>query len=449
MYEVQAEQRSASRLLARASTLVVISRMRWAAVALSMLMALIASPAPISRPLLLLVSVAMGLYNIPASLARRLPGRAQQPLAALTLIGDFGACTAWVLLTGNDPNAANYVVYMLVGVEVAVLWGRAATVTFIGAFLAVFAGLYLEQSQVFGHPYPAASHLFRSAVVVIMTIMAYSLSADSRRQRLAAEDAAARAEVLARSDPMTGLGNRRALDERLALEWARADRFPEPLALVMVDVDNLKQVNDQRGHEVGDHLLREVSDRLMSVIRAGDFVARTGGDEFVIVCPRVDGDAAAQICRKLVAAVAARPLLVGEQEVHLSVSAGWATRLGTENSEELLRQADRCLYRAKQAGGSRSQGRPDALSPAPASAAAPEGGSVEELIQLFAERLPEPQGQVLVQREVLGLGLPDIGERLGMSVAEVAELAAQARLLFKTLFVEIEPSSVFQLAVSV
>jgi diguanylate cyclase (GGDEF)-like protein len=159
---------------------------------------------------------------------------------------------------------------------------------------------------------------------------------------------------MALRDPLTGIANRRALEERLAIEWERSRRNRQPLAILLADVDMLKQVNDERGHEAGDQLLKIVSQRLSDSVRAVDLVGRYGGDEFVIICPDTPAEAAERVAGKLISAVRGQYLPPPLQGVPVSISIGWAARNGETGPADLLREADAALYRAKALGQGRS-----------------------------------------------------------------------------------------------
>ena len=159
------------------------------------------------------------------------------------------------------------------------------------------------------------------------------------------------------TDPLTGCVNRRGLDQQLARELARAERAAAPLALLAVDVDHFKRVNDEFGHLAGDAVLREVGAVLRAGARAGDVVARTGGEEFVVVLADTDASGAAAFAERVVAASRehAYPGLPAGRRV--TVSAGTAavprvTDLGV--AEDLKARADQALYAAKRGGRDRA-----------------------------------------------------------------------------------------------
>jgi diguanylate cyclase (GGDEF)-like protein len=155
----------------------------------------------------------------------------------------------------------------------------------------------------------------------------------------------------ARTDILTGLPNRRALDEKLDDEFQRAQRFSHSFAIVMMDLDGFKAINDTFGHEVGDMVLRETFGLLGRSLRATDFIARYGGDELTIVLPEAGQDQAIEVSRKLQMALRAFPVLMpdGSRKI-FGLSAGIAVYpLHATTSADLLRAADTALYRAKRA----------------------------------------------------------------------------------------------------
>lgn len=147
-------------------------------------------------------------------------------------------------------------------------------------------------------------------------------------------------ESLARSDALTGLPNRRALDDQLPREMARAVRAESDLCLAIIDLDNFKAFNDGRGHLAGDELLRECAIAWDTVLRGSDLLVRFGGEEFLVVIPDTPVDDAEEIVERLRAATP------GGQ----TCSAGIAVWDGVESIDELLARADAALYVAK-AGG--------------------------------------------------------------------------------------------------
>jgi diguanylate cyclase (GGDEF)-like protein len=157
-------------------------------------------------------------------------------------------------------------------------------------------------------------------------------------------------EKLAVTDPLTGLFNRRKLDEALDTEFERARRYGRPLSSVMIDLDGLKRINDTAGHPAGDKALEHVSKAIQGHVRRVDFPTRYGGDEFLILLPEVDKVEAAAIADRICSEIVKAEI----EGVQLSVSAGVAQLLPAhENTDDFLRAADQALYQAKRSGGQR------------------------------------------------------------------------------------------------
>lgn len=153
-------------------------------------------------------------------------------------------------------------------------------------------------------------------------------------------------------DALTGLPNRTAMHTRIE-EALSARRDGELVAVMFVDLDDFKKVNDSLGHNVGDQLLVQVADRLVTSVRAGDVIARFGGDEFVVCCPGLtDSDQVRSIVDRVVAEVG-RPLELNGMELRVTPSVGVVTASGPATADQLLRDADVAMYDAKRAGKGR------------------------------------------------------------------------------------------------
>jgi diguanylate cyclase (GGDEF)-like protein/PAS domain S-box-containing protein len=160
-------------------------------------------------------------------------------------------------------------------------------------------------------------------------------------------------QSVAQSDPLTGLANRLLFQDRLRQALARARRAGSSVALLYLDLDRFKEVNDSLGHGAGDILLKDFAARLRAGVRATDTVARFGGDEFVILLEDVkDRGQAIRVAEKIVAE-ARQPLMVEGRELVATASIGVAFGEGNAVPEELLRRADAALYDAKNAGRDR------------------------------------------------------------------------------------------------
>jgi diguanylate cyclase (GGDEF)-like protein len=159
---------------------------------------------------------------------------------------------------------------------------------------------------------------------------------------------AERLAELSISDPLTGLLNARVLAERLEAEYARAERYGEPLSLLFIDVDGLKELNDSLGHASGDGALRAVASAVRRCSRASDIASRWGGDEFSVIAPNTASDAGLHMAERirLLAAQAA-----ANAGMAVTVSVGVATWVAGGGSADRLRScADDALYDAKRAG---------------------------------------------------------------------------------------------------
>ena len=160
-------------------------------------------------------------------------------------------------------------------------------------------------------------------------------------------------EELAIRDDLTGLFNRREFARRLNDEEVqRAHRYGRPLSLLILDLDNLKAINDEHGHLAGDQALREVARSVAGQVRPVDFVARYGGDEFVVMATETDGAEALTIAERVRSSVTEGPIRLGSEEyVNMSVSIGIATFPDdAESAGDLMLAADTALYQAKAAG---------------------------------------------------------------------------------------------------
>ncbi|MEF0939121.1 PleD family two-component system response regulator [Rhizobium sp. BR 362] len=161
---------------------------------------------------------------------------------------------------------------------------------------------------------------------------------------------------LAVTDALTGLNNRRYLDNHLKILFNRSLTRGRPLSVLITDIDRFKQVNDTYGHDAGDEVLKEFAARIRSTVRGADLACRYGGEEFVVVMPDTLPEVSAAVAERLRAAVETIPFTLREAGVALNVTAsfGISSRLETvETPEQLMKQADRALYEAKHGGRNR------------------------------------------------------------------------------------------------
>jgi diguanylate cyclase (GGDEF)-like protein len=170
--------------------------------------------------------------------------------------------------------------------------------------------------------------------------------------RKAAEE---RLAELARTDPLTGVANRRRFFELAERECAAATRYARSMSIVLFDVDHFKRVNDTYGHAFGDRVLTEVAARCRGQLRSSDVIARYGGEEFVCLLAECDAGAAVQTAERLRGCIELTPVASGGVGADVTISLGVASASGPDPVDvaELLERADRALYASKDAGRNR------------------------------------------------------------------------------------------------
>ena len=154
-------------------------------------------------------------------------------------------------------------------------------------------------------------------------------------------------------DPLTGTGNRIAMDQTLEREIHMARRHQQPLSLLMLDIDHFKRVNDSHGHAAGDQILKAVATSIKNQLRNVDMVFRFGGEEFLILLSNTSREAAAMVGERLRYSSQMADYQVEGKQIELTVSLGCSTLLPAESADSLLRRADSALYVAKREGRNR------------------------------------------------------------------------------------------------
>lgn len=208
-------------------------------------------------------------------------------------------------------------------------------------------------------PSPARDTI--DAVITGINLLAEELDAvyqhlEARVRERTAELALAQQSLqrLALTDALTGLANRSLLADRISQAVARADRGSLPPAVILIDLDEFKAINDTFGHSAGDTVLVEIADRLRGVVRETDTIGRLGGDEFAVVLPDTTEGEAMRVARRALLALQV-PVSVDGREVAVTASIGLRFGLRGQDGETLLRDADMAMYRAKAAGKSNVQ----------------------------------------------------------------------------------------------
>jgi len=214
------------------------------------------------------------------------------------------------------------------------------------AAVALFGHHELAQPQVGVAPHPVQIFAFLAIMATaLLGTFGFLLMVKERTDR----------EILhlAMTDSLTRVPNRRALMEQA--EHALARRSGLPLALLMIDVDHFKRINDQHGHPTGDEVLRKVAELLVGRLRGQDILGRYGGEEFCVIAPDTDGEGARKLAESLRETAAVTPLHTGQGEVGVTISIGYALCPATSERtlKKLLAEADIALYAAKQAGRNR------------------------------------------------------------------------------------------------
>jgi diguanylate cyclase (GGDEF)-like protein len=294
---------------------------------------------------------------------------------AVFFIGAVGACIAPIVVTmtsrarpvpfyaaayGGIPAltmmqaysggpSSGYSILMMM----AMIWfGLRASDHEIFTCMGVLAACSYLPMLIFGAPAYPLDWGSATLLVLVGFSVAFSLRALTRETQTL--NAKLRKEATV--DDLSGLLKRRGWREAVERELSRASRADAPMGLVLLDLDNLKEINDTRGHDEGDRILRETADRMRTALRAGDVLARLGGDEFgVLLTDTSDGQGPAAVDR------------LHRMTPDLgSFSAGVAAWDAREPLDELLRRADLALYSAKTGGGNRLEIAPPTLEPAEA-----------------------------------------------------------------------------------
>jgi diguanylate cyclase (GGDEF)-like protein len=294
-------------------------------------------------------------------------------LQATSLIAGLFLIFLSVALVGVSAGGEFYErhlnIMLFVAITAIIIFGipLAWTMTIAALALGLYLVFQLQNPGIEFGSAVAATLFFTSGIFATvaarrtMTILAQkTFLFDLRDRRRVAELAVAndRLEVLASTDPLTGIANRRRMTETLHHLWGDGRKCPEGAAMLMCDIDDFKKLNDHLGHAEGDRCLVEVARIIQENVRRGrDHVARYGGEEFLVLLPGMDEEAAISVAeriRKSVEAVAfPNPASRVSRRVTLSIGVAVQTADEAISSEQLQRQADAALYRAKQTGRNR------------------------------------------------------------------------------------------------
>ena len=268
-------------------------------------------------------------------------------LVALSLAGHYPLANQLVMVVGM----LGVVIYLSCGIG-AIRAGYAPARIFLLAQLALLAGGLAVVLRGLGLMAPNLLSEYGLQAGAAAEVILFSIALAQRVDLLRGERAAAL--HMAHNDALTGLGNRLGLDLRLAELLRQHAVSRQPFALLVVDLDEFKPVNDSWGHAVGDALLVEVGRRLQSCVRASDLVARRGGDEFVVLMPGMGRGAVLEECAAKIVAALAAPCVIEGHTLRVSASVGVASCPDDgDDPLELFKRADRAMYVAKAHGRNR------------------------------------------------------------------------------------------------
>ena len=262
---------------------------------------------------------------------------------------------AWRMLDCDDPPRLAILDWMMPGMDGVEVCRRVRQSTrepYI--YIVLLTARTESQDLVEGFEAGADDYLTKP---LIANELRARLRSGRRILDLQAELVAAREalRVQAMHDSLTGLLNRGSVLDCLTQELSRCSRECGPVAVIMTDLDHFKKINDTRGHQAGDEVLRESGQRMQSAIRAYDSVGRYGGEEFLIVLPGCDGDGAMSQAERIREAISGEAFHYNGQAFHATCSLGvaWRDSASLGDSSSLIREADLALYRAKAAGRNR------------------------------------------------------------------------------------------------
>ena len=319
--------------------------------------------------------IALGATSLAASFScmaialRSFYGLPERRMRLFVITVMVGVAAVWFTFFAPDLQARIIIVHVLL----AILIGTGARAVFrrggprgrlpriTGALFALVAVLVLLRAALVAF-WPIAPDQLLSATPVNLAciggLLLLPVLATVGFLLMCAESAQVQLERMARVDYLTGIYNRRAIDDLATRAISAARRHGVPLAIMIVDVDHFKLVNDQHGHECGDHALVEVVRRMREIVRNEDLIGRQGGEEFVVVMPDIDLNSAWAAAERMRRGFSDRPMTLhdGDRpiELLLTISIGVAAlETSDQQFSHLLRRADRAMYAAKTDGRNR------------------------------------------------------------------------------------------------
>ncbi len=299
------------------------------------------------RILPLRLLLAAGLLLLARGRAQLSPDMATMALAWLQALA-FGAMQLCLEPAQGNALRLGYGLFpFVVGAQLAILplpWGcilGAASATLAVSLAPVAFGVRAIDAALWNE------------LRLLGLIIALAASASHAQLRLLIDLLGARRD--ASHDPLTGLANRRSAERRLDADRSRALRIPEPLSVVMIDLDHFKQVNDRLGHASGDQVLVAIAQVLRDALRGADLAVRYGGEEFLAILPGTDSGRAMDVADRIRAQIERTAIALPGGAIGVTASLGVATLAGEESPNALIHRADAALYRAKTGGRNRCE----------------------------------------------------------------------------------------------
>jgi diguanylate cyclase (GGDEF)-like protein len=265
--------------------------------------------------------------------------------------------TMMFALTSPRATTTVFAWVLLIPILSHLLMGRRLGLLVSAIFMGTAAAIFFVK-------YHDAPEMMQPVPIANMGLMALTILAFSHIYEITREQSESRLLKMAQTDALTGLANRARLSDVFEQERKRSLRDGTPLAVLMLDLDHFKRVNDQYGHEAGDLALRHVASNLQASLRATDLATRLGGEEFAILLTNTTASQAHRVADKIRHAIATTPVPYQGQSIRLTISGGVA-QFGPDGTDlrSLIGRADQYLYHAKDSGRNRIISSDNALTP--------------------------------------------------------------------------------------
>ncbi|MBQ0929460.1 GGDEF domain-containing protein [Ideonella alba] len=276
-------------------------------------------------------------------------------VTVVTLNVYLGAALYLVLLAQHGPPDLYQLVSNLYwlpltyGCAFIFLSRRDALIVSACMYVTLFGGIFwlLQHGVIDPGPVPLGVILSNVAIAQLIYVVLLLAISNLRLDYLRTRERAEWMQQIAASDPLTGVANRRALNERLVGSMALLERHGQPLSLLLLDIDEFKQINDQHGHACGDAVLVELAGLMSEQLRVSDQLGRWGGEEFLVLAASTPLEAAVELAERIRSATQAHRFSHGQP---VTVSIGVAQAVAGERPEQLVARADVALYEAKRRG---------------------------------------------------------------------------------------------------